>query len=182
LRTFAVAVAAAGLLSAGCSGSGADQAPPAVPSGSTSPSAEPASSPPTPASPYEDDPGVKTMRAFYAAVARAINARNLRHPDLVAVSTPRRAARNEINLKEELGNRAPGPVPFTPTAVRSNGPRSRTVLLCVLGDGWTVNPKTGRPARPRMVKAGRAELIKVGGRWKVDGLTGATFSCTGVEV
>lgn len=125
---------------------------------------------------------MKTMRAFYAAVARAINARNLRHPALDAMSTAKRQARNEILFDSELGNRAPGPVPFTPIGVRSNGSTARTVLACVLGDGFTLDPKTDRPAHPRVVRAIQAELVEVGGRWKVDRLTRSDFSCTGVEV
>jgi hypothetical protein len=125
---------------------------------------------------------VKLMRAYYAALAKAVNVRNLRLPELVALSTPGRLKVIEETVAIELGNRVPGPVPFTPTAVRSNGPRSRTVLLCVLDDGWSINPKTGKPARPRNVIAVRADLVKVGGRWKADDLVNADFSCTGVTV
>jgi hypothetical protein len=184
LAAGAATLAVVAVLTSGCSRSDATQAPPSA-TGSASASASrsaPASPSATPASPYEDDPGVKTMRAYYAAIAKAINARNLRLPELVALSGRELAARTPSTLDVELGNRAPGPVPFTPTAVRSNGPRSRTVLLCVLDDGWTVNPKTGKLARPRNVIAGRADLVKVGGRWKVDALTRASFSCTGVTV
>jgi hypothetical protein len=186
VATGVAALAVLAVLTSGCSRSDAGQAPP-VASGSPSPSASPSASvspsvSATPASPYEDDPGVQTMRLYYAAAAKAVNARNLRHPELVAVSTPKRADRNVINLKDELGNRAPGPVPFTPIAVRSNGPGSRTVLMCVLGEGHSINPKTGKPAHARLVRAVQADLVKVGGRWKVDGLTRAKFSCAGVEV
>jgi hypothetical protein len=137
---------------------------------------------PTPLSPYENDPGVKALRKFYAAAAKAINVRNLRHPDLVAMSTPKRQARNEVLFKTELGLRVPGPIPFTPVAVRSNGSTSRTILYCGLDEGFSLDPKTGKPARPRSVVPVAASMVRIDGRWKVDSLTSADFSCVGVKV
>jgi hypothetical protein len=73
-------------------------------------------------------------------------------------------------------------VPFTPTGVRANSSTSRSVLFCVLDEGFSLDPKTGKPARARSVLAARADLVKVGGRWKVDRVVQADFSCTGVTV
>ncbi|MCW2568946.1 MAG: hypothetical protein JWN54_3043 [Mycobacterium sp.] len=182
VATGVAALAVLAVLTSGCTRSGADQAPP-VASATASPPASTSPSPSaTPAGPYEKDPGVQTMRAYYAALSKAVNARNLRLPELVALTTPKRAAQIVILLRDELGNRVPGPVPFTPVAVRSNGPGSRTVLLCVLSNGFSLDPKTGKPARARLVRAIQADLVKVGGRWKVDEVTRKSFSCAGAEV
>jgi hypothetical protein len=136
----------------------------------------------TPLSPYENDPGVKALRKYYAAVSKAINARNLRLPELDAWSTPRIQRQNEVGLKSELGLHAPGPVRFTPVGVRSNGSNTRSVLFCVLNEGFDVDPKTGKPRHPREILAGQATLVRDSGRWKVDYLVKATFSCAGVPV
>ena len=171
---------------AGCSSSDPTVSPPtAAPQSSSvapttaapSPSASKA-----PLSPYENDPGVKALRKYYAAVSKAINARNGRLPELDAWSTPRRQLRNAVLIKSELGLRAPGPQRFTPVGVRSLGPDTRSVLLCALNQGFNVDPKTGKPARAREVSPGQATLVRDGGRWKVDYLVRATFSCVGVPV
>jgi hypothetical protein len=135
-----------------------------------------------PLSPYENDPGVKALRKFYVAVSKAINSRNLRLPELDAWSTPRRQLQNEVLFKSELGLHAPGPLRFTPVGVRSNGSNTRSVLFCALNEGFNLDPKTGKPAHPREVLAGQATLVRDGGRWKVDDLVKAKFSCAGVPV
>jgi hypothetical protein len=135
-----------------------------------------------PLSPYENDPAVKALRKYYAVASKAINARNGRLPELDAWSTPRRQLRNPVLIKADFGLYAPGPVPFTPVGVRSLGPNSRAVAVCVLGEGFNLDPKTGKPAHPREVSAGTATMVRTGGRWKVDTLVFANFSCSGVKV
>jgi hypothetical protein len=170
---------------AGCSSSDPTVSPPtaAPQSASVAPttSASPSVSA-TPLSRYENDPGVKALRKFYVAVSKAINSRNLRLPELDAWSTPRRQLQNEVLLKSELGLHAPGPQRFTPVGVRSTGANTRSVLLCALNEGFNLDPKTGKPAHPREVLAGQATLVRDGGRWKVDDLVKAKFSCAGVPV
>jgi hypothetical protein len=189
MRRLIVAGALAGLVVAGTSGCGSKSptvAPPVASSVPAAPTSAAVSVSPsvsaTPLSPYENDPGVKTMRAYYAAVAKAVNARNLRLPELVALSTARRQPRNEALYKETLGLRVPGPVPFAPVSVRSNGPASRSVLLCVLNGGWAINPKTGKPNEARALQPGQADLVLVNGKWKVDRLFKKDFSCAGVKL
>jgi hypothetical protein len=181
-----VMVAGGAVLTVGCGSTAPTVSPPVASSAPAAPASAAVSASPsvsaTPLSPYENDPGVKTMRAFYAAAAKAVNARNLRLPELVALSTARRQVRTEALLKEELGSRVPGPVPFTPVSVRSNGPASRSVLLCVLDGGWSIDPKTGKPREARKVLSGQADLIVVDGKWKVDRLYKKDFSCAGVKV
>jgi hypothetical protein len=168
----------------GCSSSDPTVSPPTA--APQSPSVAPTTAAPSPSvskaplSPYENDPAVKALRKFYAAVSKAINARNLRLPELDAWSTPRRQLRNAVLFKTELGLRAPGPLPFTPLGVRSNGANSRSVLICAM-DGFNVDPKTGKPTRPRVLLPGQATLVRDGGRWKVDFLVKAKFSCAGVR-
>jgi hypothetical protein len=179
--TGVAALVLAGAL-AGCSSSDPTVSPP--PAAPQSPNVAPttAAPSPTPTSPYENDPGVKALRKFYVAVSKAINSRNLRLPELVAWSTPRRQLQNEVLFKSELGLHAPGPLRFTPVGVRSTGANTRSVLFCALNEGFNLDPKTGKPAHPREVLAGQATLVRDGGRWKVDDLVKAKFSCAGVPV
>jgi hypothetical protein len=179
--TGVAAVVLVGALAA-CSSSDPTVSPPTAAPQSASVAPTTAAPSPTPLSPYENDPGVKALRRYYVAVSKAINARNVRLPELVAWSTPRRQVQVEELLKSELGLHAPGPQPFTPVGVRSTGANTRSVLFCGLNEGFDLDPKTGKPAHPREVLAAQATLVRDGGRWKVDYLVKAKFSCAGVPV
>jgi hypothetical protein len=82
----------------------------------------------------------------------------------------------------EIGHRYPGPVPFTPTGVTAATATLRAVWMCVVDDGYSLNPKTGQPYARRHVQAiaGAASLIN--GKWLVSRFDGATFSCAHVTV
>ena len=101
---------------------------------------------PAPLSAYEGDPAVKDLRAYYVALARATNARNLRLPALIALSTPGRAARHVTTSRTEIGLFMPGPSPFTSLGVRTVAAGRKQVLFCGVDDGWALT-KTWRQAR-----------------------------------
>ncbi len=154
---------------------------PAVP-----PSLSPTTPPPTsaaPASPFEDDPAVQGLRAYLAAAASAINARDLTQPALVAVSTPRRLLRAQVLYAPDMGTFYPGPRPVTVVAVRPVSPAATNLLTCSLEEGWSLTKPGGTPARARSVLGLRFEMVLVDGHWKVDdAIVAPEVSCLGVAL
>lgn len=130
----------------------------------------------------ESDPAVVALRTYFAAAYRAIDADDLGSPDLAAASTPERAARNADVFADVVGLDAPGPLPFTPISVRTASDTRRDVAFCGYVDGWLVDPRTGRPAGALTVRAGVAEVERVDGAWKVDGVRLTSSSCDGVRI
>ncbi len=192
-----------GLLTACSDGSGHVTAPSAGPavsavsSAAAEPTADPTESPAattepspvaTPAAtsaaltgPYRKDPGVKFLVTYFKASAAAINARNANLPALVALETADQRPYTVKALKEEYGRVAPDVPPFVPLSVGAPKATVRTVNICVLADGWTLDAKTKKPAKRRKVQAQQAELVKSGGTWKVEAFYFDSFSCSGVS-
>jgi hypothetical protein len=188
--TRRAAVTATALLTLGmtsaCSHSGPDVVPPTA-APTTADTAGDASSNPTateptgPLSPFEKDPGVKVLRRHYAGLAEAVNAKNPNIADLTQTSTKARAARHAQIIKPDLGLHYPGPIPFTPLATSVTGSTEK-VAMCVISDGWAVNPTTGAPAHPEQVLRLTATLVKHGGAWRVDSIVRVPGSCAGVQI
>ena len=146
----------------------------------TAPKAKPTLAP---LSPYESDPAVKDLRAYYVAAARATNARNFGFPALVALSTAGRAARHPTVFKSDIGLFNPGPAPFTPLGVRTVSAGRKQVLFCGIDDGWALTKRGGRPARPLHVLAFKSDQVLTRGHWIIDHVYFATgTSCSGVGI
>ncbi|KYH45012.1 hypothetical protein AZH51_14070 [Branchiibius sp. NY16-3462-2] len=54
-----------------------------------------------------------------------------------------------------MGVHYPGPVPLTPTRVDGN-----YVYACMMGAGFAVDPKTGKPAEARSIYPTRFKVVK----------------------
>ena len=178
IATIVVSVSAAGLLllTAGCSDDSEAQAPatPATTGSSPSPTASPTPTPsPTPTaqplSRFEDEPPVIAARAWAAAFAQAINRRERTLGTAAPYSTAAGIARFQDYAKPEMGLYYPGPMPFTPTAVKVTGGRA-VVETCWWAFGFAQDRKTKLPAHKRLIDAEDVILKKQGGQWKVDDL------------
>lgn len=191
----ALAAGLAGLvLASGCSNGGGATEPlaasavpsPASPSPEPSPSPVPSPSPsPSPAalSPFEGDPAVQGVRTFAAAVAAAVNAKNLKLPALVAASTPARAQRNPEIYRADLGSYFPGPVPLLPRAVRTVSATRKSVLGCSVEDGYALTKQGGTPVKPLSVVAVNLDVRLVSGTWRLNDATLAEgLDCSGLTV
>lgn len=191
LARCAAALLAVALAAAGCSSSAAphkSSAASSTPPVSTMPSSAPVSSPTptptktTPLSPFEQDPAVVAFRSWAAQVARTINERKIDEPALDALMTASFAKGIRGITSGEIGHRYPGPVPFTPTRVTVTSSSARDLHLCVIDDGYSLNPKTGKPFAARHVQPIDASAVKFNGRWLVSKFDGASFSCAGVKI
>lgn len=133
-----------------------------------------------PLSQFEDRPPVMVLRRWADAYARDINAnkRKLTRADRLS------SAHGEEQLiaaaHDDWGLRYPGPLPFTPVAVSVTGKKA-SVTVCSLGQGFAVDPKTGKP-RPRQVTPARFVLVKAKGSWLLDEVTDAKADCGGVVI
>ena len=194
----AAAVAAALLVTAGCSGaSGGGKAvtvPTAAPGTAASsvspvepspteslspgPSATPSPSVTSVAltGPLRNDPGVKFLVNYFKVLAKATNEQNANLPALVALETKEQRPYSVKAVKAEYGNIAPDTVPFVPLSVGATSGSRRFVNICAVDDGWTLNPKTMKPARKKTVLPIKAQLTKAGTSYKVE-LFDANFSC-----
>src|SRR4051794_33543952 len=182
--TATAAVVCLGLLT-GCGGSeAAPQAATSASSSSTSAPATPSSSPtatpaPTTSAPkpkpkptrtlaplsrFEGEPVVKALRVFAAVSGRAVNANTMNYKPWLALMTPYARKNRADYIKEDLGLRYPGPLPFTPTAVHVTG-NTATVKACVWVQGWGLNHKTGKPARPRQIAPATFYVRKSSRTW-----------------
>lgn len=125
---------------------------------------------------------MKALRAYYAAVAEAINAKDYELAALREVST------NDLEelhtgLQTEYGSVAPGPIPFVPLSVKSDSANVRIVTYCAINEGWTRDPKTGKPRKPRELVAIEGRMVKSGGRWLADvSPFGPESLCKGVDL
>jgi hypothetical protein len=183
------AVLAAGLLAACSSGSGGVVAPPTatpVPASSSAPSpstsSATASPSPTALSAFEGDPAVKALRMHYVGLAKLVNARSDKVPELRRTSTTERLKVVVGLFRPEFGDRYPGPIPFTPLGVTHDSASRTRVVYCVLSDGWLQDPKTGKPTLPRKVEHGVATVTLSGGSWKVTLAERSAGSCAGVQI
>ncbi len=92
------------------SSAGDEASPSASPNPSPSPSSSPSPAPsPSPLSAFEADPAVQGLRAYLAAVAEAVNTKNLQLSALLATSTARRAGLHQELLGEQIGRFLPLP-------------------------------------------------------------------------
>lgn len=181
-RVGVCAVAAAALFGAAACGShGSGARPVGAGAGASDPS-RPTSSPAAQASSYDDQPPVRAVRAWNAAVGRSINAgdaslsrvRRLATAEGLAVS--RKLAAGDIQRRTIW----PGPEPFTPVEVSVQGRQAR-VTVCLLSRGWSVERKTGKPVNARRVVPA-AYVLKNQGGWKFVNVYDATADCTGVSL
>jgi hypothetical protein len=201
ITTAATAALCLGLLT-GCGGS--DAAPQAVASPSSSPTSAPTAATPSttvapapttsapkpkpkptktlaPLSRFEGEPVVKALRAFAAVSGRAVNANTLNYKPWLALMTPYGRKTRAYYIKEDLGMKYPGPLPFTPTAVKVTG-STATVKACVWVQGWGLNPRTGKPARARRIVPATFYVRKSGKAWLFDAMTIKASTCSGVSV
>jgi hypothetical protein len=147
---------------------------PAAPSAQLPPESE--------ARPSEDDPVVRAVRRYFDAAYRAIEDDDLGSQALRDASTATRAEQNAAAFADVVELSAPGPLPFTVTAVEETGPGVRTVEVCAYYWGWLRNPGSDEPTAPLEVRAARVRVQDVDGEWKVDDVELIDADCTGVEI
>ena len=188
-----VACACAGVVVlAGCTSSGSTAASSSVPPPSPSTSAVSTSASPTPMptpsssaplSPFEQDPGVKALRAFAVQAARTINTGHEIDTKLRALVTPFIAKNIKYITGSDVGLYYPGPVPFTPVSVRVVSSTQRQMNVCFIGKGFAEKRSTMKPAAPLMLlKINAGEQLQ-GGTWRISMFNTATnFSCAGVSI
>ena len=176
-------------VTAACSSAKSDQQ--ALPTPRTASPGPAASAPPAAATqpqappqplPGEDDPAVQAVRRYFDAAYRAIEEDDLGSQALRDASTPTRAEQNAQAFADVVELSAPGPLPFTPTALEENGPGRRTVSVCAYYWGWLRNPGSDAPTAPLEVRAARIQVEDVDGTWKVAGVEVTDGDCTGVEI
>jgi hypothetical protein len=81
-------------------------------------------------------------------------------------------------FSQEIGLRYPGPVPFTPVAVRADG----DVVTCMWVAGWGRAEATGKPAERKKVVPMRIDMDRVRGKWRVSDLLYSEADCGAVDV
>lgn len=189
-RTAWAAAALAVVLAAGCTSSdkpspgpvGASSASTPSTTASTATSPAPSPSRAKPLSPFEHDPAVSAFRTWAAQVARTINEGKINDADLSALMTPSLSKSMRVLTGGEIGHAYPGPLPFTPTRVTVTSATRRDLRLCVVDDGFSLNPKTHKPFARRHVQPIDAGAALSNGRWLVSKFDGASFSCAGVKI
>jgi hypothetical protein len=152
------------------------------PEASIPPAAAPAAQSQFGTLPSEDDPAVQAVRRYFAAAYRAIEDDDLESSALRDASTADRAEQNAAAFADVVELSAPGPLPFSPTAVEETGPGVRTVAICAYYWGWLRNPGSDQPTAPLEVRAARVRVQDVDGEWKVDSVELVEADCTGVEI
>jgi hypothetical protein len=130
----------------------------------------------------QDDPAVRAVRRYFYAAYRAIEDDDLGSQELHDASTPARAEQNPQAFADVVELSAPGPLPFTATAVEETGPGVRTVDVCAYYWGWLRNPGSDQPTAPLEVRAARVRVQDVDGEWKVDDVELIDADCSGVEI
>ena len=134
-----------------------------------------------PLSRFEDTPQVKVARPWAVGVARATTANDRSARAIKPFVTPSGLTRFQGYLAEDMGRIYPGPVPFTPIAVRDQVGRAE-VPICVWVGGFTLDPKTKTPDKaPRIVPA-KFVMVKQGGKWKLDDMVFTDHDCKKVVV
>lgn len=186
-RTSGVLVAVLLALSPVLVACGGDEEPEAEPTPSESTTSATSSPSPTkteePLSEFEDEAPVKAVRKWATAVGQAVNERQRTMESVGAWATPsgvdvsRRVYASDL----DAGYEWPGPQPFTPVRVSTDG-GSATMVGCFLSSGWSRDPKSGKRVAKREVDAFRFELARRGKRWKVSDISNAPADCSGVEV
>lgn len=123
---------------------------------------------------------MKVVRSWLAGIGRSINARD-RSMAATAPYATGDPARFESYVHDEFGLFYPGPLPFTPVAVRVKG-ASAAVPGCLQQAGWGQKRATKLPAEKRAIQAVTVRLVKAGSRWRVDRAETRSGSCSGVSV
>ena len=146
-------------------------------SSSATPSPTPTPSPTLkPLSRFEDEPQVKVARKWAAGVARATTADDRSARAIKPFTTPEGWKRMQGYMAEDMGRYYPGPLPFTPLAVKSSGASGR-IPMCLWVGGFSLDPKTRRPDKAPRIVGADLTMKKLGGKWKVDDLYFRDFSC-----
>lgn len=175
------------LVLTGCGGSDPQVvAPQSDPPSPTPSSATPTTAPtaaPTqePLSPFESRRPVQAARKFLAANGRAINARDPSMKELAPFVVPGVLGRFYGYAKADFGRYYPGPLPFTPVAVRVSG-SSASLPGCLWTAGWAQKRSTRLPDEKRAVTPVNVSLRKLGASWKVADVRVRQGSCKGVAV
>jgi hypothetical protein len=126
---------------------------------------------------------VQGLRAYGAAAAAAVNARDLQLPALVALSTADRAALHEDVFREDLSRHFPGPMPFQVRAVTTVDAATKQVIGCGVENGYALTEPGGVPAAPLEILPLSVEVRLEGGVWKTAGGTQVEgFSCDGLTL
>ena len=159
----------------------------AAPSPSASPSPSPSQSPsPSPApppSPFEGDPAVQGFRAYLAAVATAVNARDLQQPELLTRATAARAAFHPEIYGPALVGFFPTPPPIAVIGVEVVSESERSILVCSPEAGILLDAPGGQPLDELQVVGGRYRMLLESGAWKVDdALADDAVACAGVPM
>jgi hypothetical protein len=126
---------------------------------------------------------VMVARQWAAGIARDINDRDKAYPVAGAVSTAKARGYMGDFGGADLGEGLvyPGPVPFTPTAVRVTGGTAR-VSVCAQVKGWAQSRKTHLPADKRSVRSEDIVLRRVAGSWRFDDFVRGSADCSSVPV
>jgi hypothetical protein len=176
-------------LGACSSGSSPQQTPlgsttPSTPTSSSMSSSTPApsSSKTAPLSPFEDDPAVEALRTWTDQAAKTVNTGRYDSAALKALMTATLAKTMKNVLGREVGYRYPGPVPFLPLSVSAVSSTRHHVKACFVDSGFSLNPKTGKPAQAFRVGPIDAEAQLANGKWIVSVIDTGRFSCAGAKV
>lgn len=170
-----------GLAVSGCGGSD-EPSTHRSPSATATPTPTPSpSATATPLSSFEDRPQVKVARAWMSAAAQDVNAKLRSIPHAVPYETESLRGLMSQIFAEDIGRYYPGPLPFTPVAMKAQGKRT-TVSACAWFKGWAVDPKTRQPVEKKVTGPTEFILVKQSGQWKVDRWQVAKFDCSGVNV
>lgn len=191
LRAALVAApVAAALMLAGCGGSEDDPAPAPsptptpTPSETATPTPTPTTSPTptaTPASAFEDRPQVVVLRRWAVAYGNDVNANAPSLPRSQKYETKAGKDILPAIAGSDLGHYFPGPLPFTPVAVRAGGGQA-TVTVCLMTRGWAQDKRTHKPTDRKQVAPAQFVLKRAGKVWKVETLQQAKADCGGVKV
>lgn len=150
---------------------------------SETPTATPTPSPTLrPLSRFEDRPQVRTARQWATAIARSVNDGDRQLGRVRKWMTVAGHDRMIGYAAEDAGLLYPGPLPFTPTGVRPDGPGRTRVPACMWVEGYAVDRQTKQPTKQRLVVPVDIFLERQQGTWKVDDLLNAEFDCSKTRV
>ena len=134
------------------------------------------------ASPFEDDPAVIALRKWAVRLAKNINAGKIDDPVLDALMTPTVARLINKAFSGSIGHSYPGPLPFAPIQITKKTSTQHNLNICVVSNGFGLDPATGRPAGVRKVLPIDTGADLIDGHWIVSGFYDGKFSCDGVQI
>lgn len=158
--------------------------------GGESPSSSPEESPTggtdpqggqAPQSPYESEPAVKAVRAWFAAIARDVNKGRMELPSASKLAIGQ--AREEMPdlMRSDAGLHYPGPLPMTPVGVVEQG-KETVVTACAMNNGFATRPGETKPARKKEIQPVKFTVVKQKGGFVVKEIYSSDAACEGVEV